>query len=63
MSQDYDMLKQAYEKLQKEFQVLRAQNADALTSLKVLEEENEELMQELEDLRNQVKNAAAPKTG
>jgi hypothetical protein len=57
------MLKQAYEKLQKEFQALRAQNADALASLKVFEEENEELMQELENLRNQIKNAAAPKFG
>jgi phage shock protein A len=57
------MLKQAYEKLQKEFQALRAQNADALASLKVLEEENEELTQELENLRNQIKNAAAPKSG
>jgi phage shock protein A len=62
LSQDYDVLKLAYEKLQKEFQALRTQNADALASLKVLEEENEELMQELENLRNQIKNAATPKS-
>ena len=58
-----DKLRQPYEKLQKEFQALRAQSAEALTSLKVLEEENEELTQELDHLRNQLKNAAAPKAG
>lgn len=58
-----DKLRQPYEKLQKEFQALRAQSAEALTSLKVLEEENEELTQEFDHLRNQLKNAAAPKAG
>ncbi len=58
-----DRLRQPYEKLQKEFQALRAQSAEALASLKVLEEENEELTQELDHLRNQLKNAAAPKAG
>lgn len=52
-------LKQSYGKLQSEFQALRSQNADALTSLKILEDENEELSQELDKLRNQLKNAAA----
>jgi chromosome segregation ATPase len=50
-------LKQSHEKLQKEFQTLRVQNAEALTSLKILEDENEELSQELDRLRNQLKNA------
>ena len=54
-------LKQSHEKLQKEFQSLRIQNADALTSLKILEDENEELSQELDRLRNQLKNATAQK--
>jgi hypothetical protein len=58
-----DKLRQSYEKLQKEFQALRAQSAEALTSLKVLEDENEELTQELEMLKNRSKNAAAPKAG
>lgn len=58
-----DRLRQSYEKLQKEFQALRAQSAEALASLKVLEEENEELTQELDHLRNQLKNAATPKAG
>jgi len=56
-------LKQQYENIKKEFQALRAQSAEALASLKVLEEENEELTQELDQLRNQLKNAAAPKAG
>lgn len=60
---DDDKLKQSYEKLQKEFQELRAQSAESLASLKVLEDENEELMHELDQLRNQSKNAAAPKAG
>jgi chromosome segregation ATPase len=59
--QDDDKMKQSYEKLVKEFQDLRAQTADALTSLKVLEDENEELTQELERMKSQSKNAAAPK--
>lgn len=58
---DDNKLKQSYEKLQKEFQVLRAQSAEALASLKVFEDENEELMQELELLKNQSKNTVAPK--
>jgi len=62
-SQVNDKLKQSYEKLQKEFHELRAQSAEALTSLKVLEDENEELVRELEMLKNQSKNAAAPKAG
>lgn len=60
-AQGDDKLKQSYEKLLKEFQELRAQNAEALTSLKVLEDENEELTQELDRMKNQSKNAAAPK--
>jgi chromosome segregation ATPase len=58
-----DKLKQSYEKLVKEFQDLRAQTADALASLKVLEGENAELTQELERVKSQSKNAAAPKAG
>jgi chromosome segregation ATPase len=60
--QNDDKLKQSYEKLQKEIQVLRVQNAGALASLKVLEDENEELMQELERLKSQSKSTAAPRT-
>ncbi len=58
-----DKLEQSYEKLQKEFQALRAQSAEELTSLKVLEDENEGLTQELDQLRNRLKNAAVPKAG
>ena len=54
-------LKQSYEKLQKDFQQLRAQSADALTSLKVLEDENDELMAELEKARSQCKNVSVAK--
>jgi chromosome segregation ATPase len=61
MIQNDDKLKQSYEKLQKEIQALRAQSAEALASLKVLEDENEELMQELERLKSQSKSTAAPK--
>lgn len=61
--QSDDKLKQSYEKLQKEFQALRAQNVEALTSLKILEDENEELTRELDLLKSQSKNAAAPKAG
>ncbi len=53
-----DRMKQAYEKLQKEFQALRAQNIEAITSLKVLEQENEELHEELDRLRGQAKPVA-----
>jgi chromosome segregation ATPase len=56
-------MKQAYEKMQRDLQVLRTQNADAITSLKVLEEENDELREEVEMLRSQIKNTAAPKMG
>jgi chromosome segregation ATPase len=45
-----EKLKQSYERLQQDIQALKAQNADALTSIKVLEDENEELMAELEKL-------------
>lgn len=62
-AQGNDKLKQSYEKLLKEFQELRAQSAEALTSLKVLEDENEELTQELDRMKNQSQNAAAPKAG
>jgi chromosome segregation ATPase len=62
-SQSDEKLKQSYEKLQKDFQTLRAQSAEALASLKVLEDENEELAQELELLKSQAKNAAAAKAG
>jgi chromosome segregation ATPase len=61
--QSDDKLKQSYERLQKEFQELRAQSAEALTSLKILEDENEELTKELDLLKNQSKNAVTPKAG
>jgi len=56
-------LRQSYEKLQKEFQQLRSQSAEEITLLKVLEDENEELRQELEELKNQqaAKSASVPK--
>lgn len=57
-----DKLRQSYEKLVKDYQALRGQSAEALTSLKVLEDENEELMLELEKMRNQL-NAASAKAG
>jgi chromosome segregation ATPase len=46
-----------YEKLQSAFQDLRSQHIEAIASLKVLEEENDELRKEIESLRNQA-NAA-----
>lgn len=50
------------EKLQKQFQQLQSQSAEAITSLKVLEEENDELREEIERLRNQLaKSAPSPK--
>ncbi len=61
--QSDDKLKQSYERLQKAFQELRAQTAEALTSLKILEDENEELTKELDLLKNQSKNAVTPKAG
>ena len=54
-----DKIKQSYEKLQKEFQLLRSQNVEAITSLKVLEEENEELRQALDEMKNQKDVATA----
>ncbi len=48
-----DALRQSYEKLRTEFQTLMSQSIESITSLKVLEEENEELRQELENLRAQ----------
>jgi regulator of replication initiation timing len=56
-----DKMRQSYERLKMDMQALRAQSAESLASLKVLEEENEELMIELEKLRSQSRNAAAPK--
>lgn len=56
-------MRQSYEKLQKDFQALRAQNAEALTSLKVLEDENEELMLQLEKLKHESINPVVPKAG
>jgi hypothetical protein len=58
--QNDDKLKHPYEKLQKEIQVLRAQSAEALASLKVLEDENEELMYELERFHSQSKSTTVP---
>lgn len=56
-----DNLRQSYDKLFTEFQALKAQGIEAITSVKVLEDENEELRDELDALRNQLKNAPAPK--
>jgi chromosome segregation ATPase len=46
-------LRESHERLLKEFQNLRGQSIEALASLKVLEEENEELREELDRLRPQ----------
>jgi chromosome segregation ATPase len=46
-----------YEKLQSAFQDLRSQHIEAIASLKVLEEENDELRKEIESLRNQANTA------
>lgn len=56
------LLKQSYERLVKEFQQLRSQSIEAITSLKVLEDENTNLQEEIEILRAQAKNASAPKS-
>ena len=56
-----DKMRQSYERLQRDLQALRAQNADALASLKVLEVENDDLMRELEKAKSESRNAAAPK--
>ena len=52
-----------YDKVVRELQQLKAQNAEAITSLKVLEDENEELREELDSLKGQAKTAPAPKAG
>jgi hypothetical protein len=57
-----DKFRQSYEKLVKDFQALRAQNAEALTSIKVLEDENDELMGELEKAKSESRTAT-PKAG
>jgi chromosome segregation ATPase len=61
--QSHKKLRQSCEKFQKEFQQLRSQSGEAITSLKVLEDENEELRQQLEQLKNQqaAKSASALK--
>jgi chromosome segregation ATPase len=50
-----------YDKIVRELQQLKAQNAETITSLKVLEDENEELQEELDALKAQAKPAPAPK--
>ena len=55
------MLKQSYERLVREFQQLRSQSIEAITSVKVLEDENTNLQEEIEMLRAKAKNASAPK--
>lgn len=52
-----------YDKVVRELQQLKAQNAEAITSLKVLEDENEELREELDSLKAQAKAAPALKAG
>ncbi len=56
---DNEILRQSYEKLQRELQQVRGQSIEAITSLKVLEDENEELRRELENLRGQQKSVPA----
>jgi chromosome segregation ATPase len=56
---DNEIFRQSCEKLQKELQQVRGQSIEAITSLKVLEDENEELRAELENLRGQQKTAPA----
>ena len=56
-----DKMRLAYEKLAREFQELRTQSVEAITSLKVLEDENDELREEIESLRTQAKNSPAAK--
>jgi chromosome segregation ATPase len=51
-SQAGDDNKLRFEKLQNELQKLRIQNIEAITSLKVLEEENEQLQEELDQLKS-----------
>lgn len=52
-------LRQSYDRLLKEFHQLRSQSIEAIASLKVLEEENAVLQDEVEALRAHAKNAAA----
>lgn len=52
-----------YDKIARELHQLKAQNAEAITSLKVLEDENEDLREELDSLKGQAKAAPAPKAG
>jgi hypothetical protein len=48
-------LRENYQRLQLAFQDLRSQNIEAIASLKVLEDENEDLRTELEALKGQAK--------
>jgi chromosome segregation ATPase len=52
---DNETLRQSFKKLQMELQQVRSQSIEAITSLKVLEDENEELRRELENLRGKQK--------
>lgn len=54
--------KQNVEKLQLEVQKLRSQNIEAITSLKVLEDENDELRRELDGLKKRPKEMPASTT-
>ena len=60
-SQNGKKVNESYEKLQKEYTEMRAQRAEALASVKILEEENEELVREVDRLRNQFNNPPPPK--
>jgi cell division protein FtsB len=55
---DTETLRDSYQKLQLAFQSLRTQNIEAIASLKVLEEENDDLRDELEALRSQARGAS-----
>jgi chromosome segregation ATPase len=55
---DTETLRDSYQKLQLAFQSLRSQNIEAIASLKVLEEENDDLRDELEALRSQARGAS-----
>lgn len=59
LTDNSEALRQSYVKLQKDFQSLRSQNIEAITSLKVLEDENEMLRGQLENLKSQEKAAAS----
>lgn len=58
-----DKVRQSYEKLVREFQDLRSQSIEAITSVKVLEEENNNLREEIDALRAQAKSAPPAKAG